>query len=155
MARINAISEGQPLTYELINQIINEINKVKEIPDDFGQNIEMYGPDLGMSEQDTVKVATGVYEFNIKAKDIVKDIEVPFRSRKTGTIFNKGNVVVTATVVDTATGKAGGGTQMATLTITGVTKTGFKARVQILKSVEKNVTMKINYIAIGAGPKVR
>ena len=154
MARINAISEGQPLTYELINQIINEVNKIKEIPEDFGQNIEVYGPDLGMSEEDTVKIVSGVYELEVKAKDITKQIDIPFRSGKSGTIFNKDNVIVTASIVDRVHGKDNGGVQMANLTITNVTKTGFEAKIQILKAVKKNVSLQVHYIAIGAGPKV-
>lgn len=154
MARINAISEGQPLTYELINQIINEVNKIKELPEDFGQNVEVYGPDLGMSEEDTVKIVSGVYEFDIKGKDISRDIDVPFRSRASGTIFNKDNVVVTASIVDRERGKSGAGIQMATLTITNITKTGFEAKVRLIKSLKDTVTLQVHYIAIGAGPKV-
>lgn len=153
MARINAISEGQPLTYELINQIISEVNKIKELPEDFGQNVEVYGPDLGLSEEDTVKIISGVHEFEIKAKDTTVNIDVSFR--KGGTIFNKDNIVLTASIVDTKHGKIGGGVQMATVTVTEITKTGFSAKVQILKSVQKNnVTLFLHYIAIGAGPKV-
>ena len=80
MARINAVSEGQPLTYELINQIINEVNKIKEVPEDFGQSVEVYGPDLGMSEEDTVKIVTGEYEFSLTAKDLTRNLNIPFRS---------------------------------------------------------------------------
>ena len=154
MARINAVSEGQPLTYELINQIINEVNKIKEIPEDFGQNVEVYGPNLGMSEEDTVKIVTGEYEFELKSKNLDANLDIPFRSGKSGTIFNKDNVIVTASIVDTAHGKKGGGIQMANLTITNVTKTQFEARVQVLKSINRNVPLKIHYIAIGAGPKL-
>jgi hypothetical protein len=153
MARINAVSEGQPLTYELINQIINEVNKIKEVPEDFGQSVEVYGPDLGMSEEDTVKIVTGEYEFSLTAKDLTRNLNIPFRSGKSGTIFNKDNVIVTASVVDTAHGKKQGGVQMATLTITDVTKTNFEARIQVLKSVNDKVDLKVHYIAIGAGPK--
>ena len=42
---------------------------------------------------------------------------------------------------------------MATLTITDVTKTNFEARIQVLKSVNDKVDLKVHYIAIGAGHK--
>lgn len=154
MARINAISEGQPLTYDLINEIINQVNEVKEIPDDFGDAVEVYGPDLGKSQQDSVSIVTGSYKFNIGKNEISKDVEIKFNTKKNnGKIFNKDSVIVTASVVDVEIGKNNGGIQMATLTITKITKTGFNARVQILKESDSQTTLKIHYIAIGASPK--
>jgi hypothetical protein len=151
MARVNGISDGQPLTYELLNQIISEVNKIKDVPEDFGQNVEVYGPSLGMSEQDTVKVVSDVHQFDIKAKDITVNLDVKF---KRGGNFSKDNIVVVASIVDRAFGKSGGGAQMANVTITNITTTGFEARVQILKQVKQNISLELHYIAIGAGPRV-
>lgn len=151
MARVNAISEGQPLTYEILNQIISEINKIKDVPEDFGQNIEVYGPSIGMSEQDTVKIVADSKQFDVKAKDISTVVDVSF-SR--GGNFSKDSVIVVASIVDRSLGKTGGGAQMANVTITSVSNTGFQARVQILKAVKQNISLELHYVAIGAGPRV-
>lgn len=158
MARVNAISEGQPLTYDLINEIINQVNQVKELPDDFGQSVEVYGPDIGMSDQDTVKIVTGSEDFAFGVNDSSKSIEIKFKPQKNknGVIFSKNQVIVVASVVDTEINKAGGGIQMANLTITSITKSGFEATVQILKAdSKKKLNMTVNYIAIGAGPRIK
>lgn len=151
MARVNGISDGQPLTYELLNQIISEVNKIKDVPEDFGQNIEVYGPSLGMSEQDTVKVVSDVHEFSVADNNITANVDVKF---KRGGNFSKDEIIVVASIVDRAFGKSGGGAQMANVTITNITTTGFEARVQILKKVKQKVPLELHYIAIGAGPRV-
>lgn len=151
MARVNTISDGQPLTYDILNQIISEVNKIKDVPEDYGMNVEVYGPDMaGTSDQDTAKIISGTYQFDIKEKDTTVNLEIPYGR---GAPFSKDNVIVVASVVDKFLGKGTGGVQMANVTITGINKTKFEARVQILKSVKQKVALQLNYIAIGAGPR--
>lgn len=151
MARLNVISEGQPITYDVLNQIIQDLNNLqKNVPEDTDQNIEVEGPDIGRSDQDSVKIISGIKQFDIKGNDIVVNVDVKFPKGN----FSKNSVVVVASVIDKNFGQgAGGGAQMANATITNISTNGFVARVQILKSVKKQVSLELHYIAIGAGPR--
>lgn len=149
MARIPPIYEGQPITYETLNLIIQEVNKIKNLPEDFGQDIVVYGNKVGIgrSEGDDVKIAVGTATVQVKQNDITKNVTLPFDS-----VFSKPPVVV-ATIVDTQNGK-NNAIQMATITIINITNNNAEARIQLLKAEKKNqVDLEVNYIAIGAGPR--
>lgn len=153
MAGLNTISEGQPITYELINTIIAKLQDIPTLTENFGQDIEVYGKDLGQSEKDRVKIVTGIKQFEIKANDINTNFSVAYEK---GGNFSKDNIVVVCSIVDrdTSAGKKGGsGVQMANATITKISKTDFEVNVRILKSVKNNVALELHYIAIGAGPQ--
>lgn len=152
MARLNGISDGQPLTYELLNQIISEVNKIKSVPEDSDQSIKVDGPAIGLSDQDSVKIISDVHQFDVKGNDITVNLDINF---KKGGSFSKENIIITTSIVDRALGKSGGGAQMANVTITNISTKGFEARVQILKQVKKPISLELHYIAIGAGPRVR
>jgi len=66
-----------------------------------------------------------------------------------GKVFTKVPIVV-ATVVDP---KKGGTADMATISIIETTTTEVTFNVRVLKASKSNISLTINYIAIGAGPK--
>lgn len=145
MARIPALSDGQPLTYELINKIIEKLGSIKEPAEDQSPNILFFGPNLKQTSKDTTIVMCGSYSFNMPASAPSTSITVKFN--KSGKKFIK-PPIVTATILDPIKGKT---PDLATLVIMEQKTDEFVAQVGILTSKKKAIPLQINYIAIGPG----
>lgn len=151
MARIPTLSDGQPLTYEIINKIIEKLGSIKDPVDDQSQDIFVWGPDISPTAKDSARIISGQRDFTLKANDPAPNVTVQFKTRKGmgGKVFTKVPIVV-ATVVDP---KKGGTADMATISIVETTTTEVTFNVRVLKASKSNISLTINYIAIGAGPK--
>lgn len=145
MARVDAIPDGQPLTYEIINQLISQVNKIKDVPEEEEQLIEISTPKVNVNNKDQVaKIHASIKDFTLAKNDSNKRVEVNF-PKETFT----DNPIVVASIMDMD--KSVGGISMANLTIIEVTNKGFVARVQTLKSSKDLINLKVSYIAIGPG----
>ena len=150
MARIPALSDGQPLTYELINKIIEKLASIKDPVEDQSQNIEVYGPNINRTSRGRTKIVSGTQAFNLSSDSVEQIFTIEYNKGKAGTLFTK-VPIVTATIVDP---ERGGSPEMATLTIIEQSPKEFKVKVKVIKSKKKNIPIRINYIAIGAGPNI-
>jgi len=142
MARINTISDGSPITYELINTMIQEINKIKELPEDSNQNIVVRGPGLA-NNNNTAKIIAGREKITLGANDLALNKNIKFVNNG----FSSDNPIVTASMVDA---DDEGGVQLANITITEVNKSNFTVKIKLLKARKKAVNFTVNYIAVGA-----
>lgn len=152
MARIDAIPDGQPLTYETLNSIISEVNKIKDVPENNQQVINVFGPKIKKSDNDTVKIISGQRNFEVKAKDSTMFLRISFDTNANAGTFSNDQVVVTASLMDRETGKKGEGISMSDITIVSVDKKGFEVRFKFMKAPDHTVNLTLNYIAIGPGP---
>ena len=147
MARVDAIPDGQPLTYEVINQIITEVNKIQDVSEEERQTIEVSGPGIRQTAQDTAKIVSGIKTFTLRANDNAVNVDIFFP-----TPFINDNVVVTANLVDKIFGQIGpGGVQISNITVTEVTGRKCRVRVDVLKTVTIASDLEIHYIAVGPG----
>jgi len=145
MARVPALNDGQPLTYELINKIIEKIGSIKEPREDQSQNIEILGPRIGRTEEDKVKIVVGTHAFNLSGNAVNQNEKITFKNSP----FSKVPFVV-ASIID-IDGKKNPDANMPTVVITGVDQAFFEAKVFVLKAKKKNVPLQISYMAIGPG----
>lgn len=143
MARLN-ISDGQPFTYQLLNQIIEQLNDVKDaVGENQEEAITIKGPGQGSQQRpliiydrDTVQIPENQTAIN--------------KTTKFRTNFSNENPVVIATIVDP---DAEDGTPMGYITIKDVTQNDFKYRIKLIRRRTKTTNLQINYIALGAEPK--
>lgn len=146
---INTITDGQPITYELLNQIIEQVNEVQVEQSDIKQIIEFYGDNLGRREDDRIKVACGSQSVRLEKG----------KTRFTETFKFPSNVgfdtrpYITATIVDNRLGSSGDGTSYATLTIVNLSKVGFDMRLDLVKAPSRNTSIAVHYIAVGPGAR--
>lgn len=141
---INPISDGQPITYDLLNQIISQVNDVTSYTDEVRQIIEVYAQGVGLREGNKVAIAAG--SIDVRVDPNIKNINIEGTFRNVS--FNE-NPYITATVIDRRGGPSGQGIQASVITITELTKSSFKARVSVISPVEQGTTIKVHYIAIG------
>lgn len=142
---INPISDGQPITYDLLNQIISQVNDVTSYTDDVRQIIEIYGRGIGLREGNKIGIAVGSIVVSVppNTQNIDKDVADTFHK----VTFNE-KPYITATVVDQRA-KGGQGIQASIITITDLSKEGFKGRVSLINQIETGTTINVHYIAIG------
>jgi hypothetical protein len=142
---INPISDGEPVTYELLNAIINQVNSIVIPTDEQAQIIKVYGNTIGRKEDDVVKIAVGSQEVNVTATGIVNDIRFNFPD---GSNFQAAPYV-TASIIDYK--NEGQGISIGSLTITSITNQNFTARLKLITDLKKATTVRVNYIAVGSG----
>jgi hypothetical protein len=142
---ISPISDGQPITYELLNAIINQVNSIVIPADDQKQNIMVVGNTIQTAEDDKVKIAVGSREIDIPVSGTKDENDIKFPSN---TGF-KAIPFITASIIDYK--GAGQGISFANATITSITKESFSVRVRLVSELKKTTTVRLNYIAIGSG----
>ena len=153
---INVISEGQPITYELINQIISTVNSVKQTTEEINQVIEVYGGErLGRAEDRKIIIQAGDFRLNFNEGTSTKaaraNAEVSF---PTQSVFSK-RPYVTLAVEDGTSSSKGGKNSFITTTVTDLTTKGFTVRARRLTTnanVEED-SVRIHYIAIGTAAR--
>lgn len=144
MARVDPIQDGQPITYELFNQLIDAVNNPKG-NDKTQQDVEVYIlKQLGPKIEKTAVIDAGTVSFTMPKNDTTKVVNIKYKSANFTEV-----PVVTATLLDTV--KKGGGISLANITIIDVSKDSCDIKIKTLKSDDSETTLKINYIAIGAG----
>jgi hypothetical protein len=151
MARINTISDGQPFTYQLLNQIIQSINDIKEPEEGNEELIEIRGPETGNSKNKPL-IIFGSDTLTIPENRTSDDGTIGFRVGQgsgNGAGFNS-NPIVLATLVDPA---AGGGIPIGYLIITKITNNNFSYRVKLLRKRNNSTKVEINYVAFGTTSK--
>lgn len=142
---INQISDGQPVTYELLNGIINQVNSIVIPADDQKQNIIVVGNTIQTAEDDKVVIAVGSREVEIPVNGTKDENNIKFPSN---TGF-KAIPYITTSIIDYK--NAGQGISFANATITSITKESFSVRVRLVSELKKPTTVRLNYIAIGSG----
>lgn len=140
MARIPTLSDGQPLTYEVINKIIEKLGSIKDPTQDQSQDILVYNRKINPSSKDKIQIVSAEKGFNFTASKIDHTETVQFEKE-----FSKMPVVV-ASVIDPA---KGGSPDMIAFTIFDQTLKDFKIKLKVLKSSKKEIPLRISYIAIG------
>jgi hypothetical protein len=144
MARINTISDGQPFTYQLLNQIIQSINDIKEPEEGNEELIEIRGPETSNSKNKPLVIFDSD-TLTIPENQTSRDATRAFR----GGGFNS-NPIVIATLVDP---EAGGTVPIGYLIVTKVTNNNFTYRVKLLRKRTKSTNVEINYVAFGTTSK--
>ena len=142
---LSPISDGQPVTYELLNAIINQVNSIVIPADDQKQDIMVVGNTIQTAEDDKVKIAVGSREIDIPVSGTKDENDIKFPSN---TGF-KAIPFITASIIDYK--GAGQGISFANATITSITKESFSVRVRLVSELKKTTTVRLNYIAIGSG----
>jgi len=142
---INQISDGQPVTYELLNAIINQVNSIVIPDDDQKQNIIVVGNTIQTAEDDKVVIAVGSREVDIPVSGTKDENDIKFPSN---TGF-KAIPYITTSIIDYK--GAGQGISFANATITSITKESFSVRVRLVSELKKPTTVRLNYMAIGSG----
>jgi len=139
MARMNTISDGQPFTYELLNNIIENLNALKEPEEGDEEFIEIDG--TGKNEKRKPKIIFNRTDDIIPANQTSVDNTVKFTSN-----FENDNPVVVATLIDP---EKGGNIPVGYVVITGVTNHNFSYRIKLIRKREKSTSVRLNYIAFG------
>lgn len=143
MARLNTPSNGQPFTYQLLNQIIEEINNIKQ-PEENVDEIDVYGPGLN-NNTTKPKIIFGKDDVTVPKDQTTFSGTANFNSS-----FTNDSPIVIASLVDR---QEGNGVQMGHITITSISSKGFSYRIRLTKSRGKDVSFDVNYIALGATSK--
>lgn len=144
MARFNTISDGQPFTYQLLNQIIESLNDVRDAVGEAEEaDITIKGPGEGSQQRPLI-----IYDRT--TVEIPENQTAINKTAKFRTNFSNDNPVVLATIVDP---DAEDGTPMGYITIKNVTQKDFTYRIKLIRKRTKTTNLQINYIAIGAEPK--
>ena len=139
MARLNTISDGQPFTYQLLNQMIEVINAIPQIDDEENSPVEIRGP--GGTSKNKPMILFGSDTVDIPENQTGAEGEAKFSSN-----FDNENPIVVATLVDP---KAGGAIPIGYLTLTSVTNNRLKYRVKLIRKRPNTTTVLINYVAFG------
>jgi hypothetical protein len=154
MTNLNVVPEGSPLTYELINQMINAINDLQKGDGGLNQIIDVYGARIGTKEDDKVLIFAGEFDLKFSAvssgqsKSLTARQQVKFPSRNN---FTKKPYVAIA-IEDPSVGS--GNTSFIIATLSDVKRDGFLVRARRLlspKGTAEADKVKGTYIAIGAG----
>jgi len=148
---LNSISDGQPFTYQLLNNIIEEILDLKKAvskkagskDDDEDGAIEVRGPNFNSKVKPMIVFDSVV--FTMPENQTGFTLERKFRNN-----FSNNNPVVVATLVDK---DDDGGIPVGYLTITKVNQTSFTMRIKLLRKRNKSTSFQVNYIAIGQTTK--
>lgn len=139
---LNLINDGEPITYQKLNQMIqriNELDKTSDSEDQQEQIIVVNGSTIG--NKDKVRVEVGSKKIIVpkgEEKEISLDFPVPFSN----------NPYVVCNVIDILPKQSG--ISFGAVTITEITKKAFSAKVKLF-SEEKSVSVNVNYIALGTG----
>lgn len=147
---LNSISDGQPFTYQLLNNIIEEILDLKKAVSkkaggdgDEGEAIEVIGPNGGSKVKPMIIFDTFVFTMPENQTGFTSDVK--FRSN-----FIDDSPIVVGTLVDK---DDDGGIPTGYLTITKVSKSLFTIRVKLIRKRNKSTNFQVNYIAIGRTTK--
>lgn len=145
MARINTISDGQPFTYQLLNNIIEAVNDIKipEGDDADTELVKIVGPGLGSKNKPMIIFDRD--SISIPENQTGQSGKATFRTN-----FNNENPIVIASLVDN---QDGGATPIGYLVVTSVTNKSFEYRVKLIRKRTKSTNMEINYVAIGVTSK--
>lgn len=149
MANIS-LTPGEPITYDLIQNIIESINRLERItnqnsikPTKKAQGVKVAG--TRFRDIDNVTILCGSEVFDIDQKQTY-NTTIKFDGATFGSVPH-----VVVSVADVA----GRGDIIkppyATLAIGSVSKTEFNVRVDVIKVDAKNTKLKVNYIAVGKG----
>lgn len=148
---ISVISEGQPLTYELINQIISTVNSIKQTTDEISQSIEVQGDLIGSKDEEKVifQAGTATLDFSGASKTSAAraTARVKFSDRN---VFSR-IPYVTLGVQDPTSSEQGGKNTFITTVVTDLTTKGFIIRARRLTSnanTERD-QVTVHYIALG------
>lgn len=144
-SNLTAISDGEPITYALLNQIIEQVNSLTVAETTQKQTINVYGETIQTAENDVVNIAVGQQPLTVSAKGGKQDVPIKFPKN----VEFKAVPFVTATVVDYK--GEGQGISFANVTIIQINKGGFTARVRLVSELKKDTEINIHYIAIGSG----
>ena len=144
------ITDGEPLTYDLINLMITRINTLSNQINTLnaGQNVRILGNVSGqnLGAQDNITILCGSQILDITANQSTYQFPIAF-----GSVFNTAPHVVANIADIRGSGEAAGvAPPNANVSLGLVTKINFVCRVDIIKAVAKNTKVKVNYIAIGA-----
>lgn len=151
MARINTIADGQPFTYQLLNNIIEAINNINIPEGEDGSDeelIKVVGP--GINSKNKPMIVFGKDSVDIASNETAQNGEIRFGSATGKVNFNNENPIVIASIVDA---QSGGATPIGYITITSVSNASFKYRVKLIRKRDKTTPLEINYVAFGVTAK--
>lgn len=151
MASIPRISDGQPVTYEFLNILVDAVNKLSN-PETGGanQDIEVTGSSYSLNKNDPVAIVVGRFtlEFGAltgRASGSVRAKTIQFDGQ-----FKNTPLVFLSAVDDTA--DAANTTSYISVVATKVSKTSFTCRGRRTYAGKKAVqedTITVNFVAIG------
>lgn len=156
---ISILQPGEPLTYDVINNIIKAITDVQtqlnidSKESEQKQIIKVMGSidNKSLNKADTlVKVG----QFRIGKKELKSKLkfEIPFFTRTTSDTESSGGAgfssapMVVACLADDQDNKD---TLFANIIVSNVTKKTFNVKINLISKIEEDTQLKINFIAIG------
>lgn len=154
MSNLNTVPEGAPLTYELINSIINAVNQLQKTETANQQIINAYGARIGQLDTDEVLILAGQFDLSFskvstgQTKNLTARQEVSFAKDNS---FTKKPYVAIAIEDPTP---SDGNMSFVIASLTNVTQSGFTVRARRLmppKGVLPSDNIVGTYIAIGSG----
>lgn len=144
---INPISDGQPITYDLLNQIITQVNSMTSPNYEKMQFIEIIDSGNLLSKTETEKTVIVVGKERIildaKKRQVDKEVTFPSDANFSATPY------ITTSLIDTKLGPSGAGLNYGDCTIIDRGKGNFKVRVSLVAPKDVETGIEINYIAIG------
>lgn len=141
MSRLNQISDGQPFTYELLNNIIESIREIKSPEEGDDSIVEIIGK--GSNDKNKPLIIFGYDEISIPANQTGENKTIGFEGN---TNFSNENPIVLATLVDP---EAGGSVPIGYLIVTKTTNSNFDCRVKLIRSRTNSTVVRVNYVAFG------
>lgn len=142
------LSDGMPVTTEWLNQLVAEINELKNTTASSAsssvaaRSVEFYGP--GLSGNAALQVQTGSFSVNAAASQVLVEGNVSFAIP-----FADNNVFVVATPTFA---DSSGRPARASVSVSDIRSSSFRMTVSLVNDTDAftaDKTVTVNYIAIG------
>lgn len=149
-----SITDGEPLTYDLINAIITKVNNIDNLLKtrlgiDSFQKIKVVGspgPGIDLSESRGILIACGYKNITLDTKTTYNDV----LSYAAANFSRTPHVVATIADIRGSGEPATVAAPYATVSLGIATTQSVPCRVDLIKPAGRNTIIKVNYIAIGA-----
>jgi hypothetical protein len=147
------ISDGQPITYEFLNQVVSAVNKLgKTESGESNQDIEFRGVSYALNKKDSVLVVMGKFSMEFGSLANVSSSTARKTIKFNGN-FKQPPLVFLSAVDESADKQAD--TSYVSLIATDISKSAFTCRARRTlsgKSAQKKDELVINFLAVGPAP---
>ena len=131
----------------MLKQIIEQVNRVSSSDlNDVKQIVNVHGEGISQQEDAKAAIVTGEKVITLQKGNNSKTTQpITFPA-----VFSA-NPYVTVTIVDINTAKAEGGVNGAVATVVALSKLGMTVKIELLKEVTINTSVRVHYMAVGPG----
>jgi hypothetical protein len=147
------ISDGQPITYEFLNQVVSAVNKLgKTESGESNQDVEFRGVGYSLNKRDSILVVVGKFSLSF---DSLSDITTSTRKKTLSFNSNfKQPPLVFLSAVDESAEKQDD-TSYVSLIATDISKSAFTCRARRTlsgKKAQSGDKLVVNFLAVGPAP---